>query len=355
MKRRVLAGLVGLLLAGVVQASTTYIVYYVQPGDSLESVAAAAGSTVAELRALNPTVREPLPRYEVLTVPLREGATIAVAAPEAPAALHAPPTPAAASATDTPAGGANGVAIGGQSVNSVAVGGASLGSRTPGLNQPQAGLQPAAEQASRLNYAVNGALGRLGQVANKTIGILRERRANAAKLFSVNAGTNLIITQLHDGWYGIRMMDGSTGWAPVSEITLTDTELVPSADAPAASTVGHDIIASAYKYLGVRYVWGGTSATGLDCSGFVQRVYRTHGYKLPRTAAQQAKVGQAIQLAELQPGDRVYFSSGRRYIDHTGMYIGAGQFIHASGGRRQVCIDNLFSTTWMKIYEGARR
>jgi cell wall-associated NlpC family hydrolase len=86
------------------------------------------------------------------------------------------------------------------------------------------------------------------------------------------------------------------------------------------------VIANAKQYLGVPYVWGGSTPSGFDCSGFVSYVYRSVGINLPRTSSAQQNVGTRISLNQLQPGDLV-FKDSPAY--HVGIYIGGGQYIHA--------------------------
>src|SRR5690606_30212765 len=111
-------------------------------------------------------------------------------------------------------------------------------------------------------------------------------------------------------------------------------------------THGHGIIApetaladQALDFLGTRYKYGGESPSGFDCSGLVWYVANeTLGLKLPRTAADQAKLGTKVARAELQRGDLVFFNTmGRRY-SHVGIYLGGGEFVHApsSGGKVRV-------------------
>lgn len=349
MKRSVLTGLLLAVLVGMAGASTTYVIYRVQPGDTLDSVARSCNSSVSELRALNQQVREPLALHEVLTVPLREGASLASG--------QAPSANPGGSASSV---GANGVNTAGSVVSSAGSkvlgadgrveGAGPVGPAPAAVAEAQAPANP-----TRLSYAVNGALGRLGQVTGGQVPIYRDRQHGGTKMYTAPAGTSVLVVSRVDGWYGIRMLDASIGWAECEFVKLTETELLPAPGSQSAPTRGVGIIQTAYTYLGVPYVWGGTGRGGIDCSGLVLRAYGAHGVNLPRTAREQIGVGQVVPLNQLQPGDRIYFSSGGSYIDHTGMYIGDGKFIHASGRRRQVCIDNLFDPRYMGIYQGARR
>ncbi len=111
----------------------------------------------------------------------------------------------------------------------------------------------------------------------------------------------------------------------------------------------------AQTFLGVPYVWGGTSPSGFDCSGLVQYVYAKQGVKLPRVAEDQAKVGTPIAPEQLQPGDAVFFADRTGYIHHEGMYVGGGYFIHAPRTGDVVKISSLYEPYYATQYAGARR
>lgn len=121
------------------------------------------------------------------------------------------------------------------------------------------------------------------------------------------------------------------------------------------------------KYGGGRYLWGGTVGNRLDCSGFVQTVFREGNFYLPRDAYQQQLYSQPVaetlqNLNELQPGDLVFFSENRRLATHVGIYIGNSQFIHSTprGGYSGVKINRLRNGTqydryFQRIYFGGGR
>ncbi len=117
------------------------------------------------------------------------------------------------------------------------------------------------------------------------------------------------------------------------------------------------IAQTAEGYLGVPYNWGGTTADGFDCSGFVGQVYAKNGYVLPRVSYQQARVGLIVPEFALQKGDLLFFTSaaGRGPINHVAVYLQNGSFIHASVGRNAVGFDNLQSHYFRKRFAGARR
>ena len=114
------------------------------------------------------------------------------------------------------------------------------------------------------------------------------------------------------------------------------------------------IIATAKKYIGVPYLWGGTTPSGFDCSGYVQYVFKTHGISLPRVSRDQYTAGYAVSRSNLKPGDLVFFNTSGSGVSHLGIYLGDNQFIHASTSKG-VTISLLSSSYWSSRYLGARR
>ncbi len=99
------------------------------------------------------------------------------------------------------------------------------------------------------------------------------------------------------------------------------------------------ILESAYNYLGTPYRWGGTTPSGFDCSGFVKYVFNENGIPLGRSSRVQAQEGESVRLSDLRPGDLIFFKMHHRIrdhyrVNHVGLYVGNGQFIHASCNSR---------------------
>lgn len=115
------------------------------------------------------------------------------------------------------------------------------------------------------------------------------------------------------------------------------------------------IIEEAKKYQGLHYVWGGTSPSGFDCSGFVYYLYGKNDVSLPRVSFSQFKTGTGISRDQLEPGDLVFFNTDGTGASHVGIYIGDGSFIHSSSGAKKVTISPLNDGFYNSRYLGARR
>ena len=134
----------------------------------------------------------------------------------------------------------------------------------------------------------------------------------------------------------------------------TGTPVSPSALKGNTANLAQRIIATGKKYIGVPYVWGGSTPSGFDCSGFTQYVFRQHGIQLPRTSAQQYSVGTWVAKSNLRPGDLVFFNTSGSGVSHLGIYLGNGDFLHASSSKG-VMISQLSNSYWAPRYVGAKR
>ena len=113
---------------------------------------------------------------------------------------------------------------------------------------------------------------------------------------------------------------------------------------------------TAERFVGIPYLWGGnTVVDGLDCSGFVRAVYNLCGVNIPRTAAEQYRVGRSVDVDNLEDGDLVFFGSSDTGISHVGIYVGDNQFVHAPRRGDKIKISPLQGNGYFSKFMGARR
>lgn len=129
--------------------------------------------------------------------------------------------------------------------------------------------------------------------------------------------------------------------------------IIPVGTQAQASTLAEDIENEARQYLGLPYVWGGTSPSGFDCSGLVQYVFKEYGINLPRTAAEQFRVGTPVEKVNLQKGDLVFFQTYKPGASHVGIYLGNGKMIDSNSSG--LMISDFNANYWQSRYLGAKR
>ncbi len=216
-------------------------------------------------------------------------------------------------------------------------------------------------------------LGRLARAVEVTK-IYAAPNTRSRVFYSVKAQENLVVKNGEKvGWMRVALNNGVYGYVRADKVEdvrdeqgrLLEVTYTPpprgarrNGGGPVARSSARGAIADySLNYRGVPYVWGGTDENrGVDCSGFVKKMFGKIGVNLPRTAAQQVHVGKPInRLEDLRKGDRLYFwSSSRNMIGHTGIYLGNGYFVHASGGKKKVATDYL-TAKWRSILVAARR
>lgn len=214
-------------------------------------------------------------------------------------------------------------------------------------------------------FAEKRVIGKLGQATEKTP-IYSSMSTRARVYYKVKQYEYLVISSApRDNWMRVLLQNGMYGYVPADTVAKLPYEV--TADVPTyarnSRSTGSLTSRSAAANMGLQfqgtpYVWGGNDLrNGIDCSGFVKKLYGMVGLDLPRTASEQALVGQPItRLENLQAGDRLYFWENKRNkIGHTGIYLGNGYFVHSSRGHNGVATDYLGSAKWLKILVAARR
>ena len=224
-------------------------------------------------------------------------------------------------------------------------------------------------------------LGKLGQAAIAAQ-IYAAPSPKARGLYRVEKGAYLVVRPGNGKWTPIVMRDRRLAYIPTQAVAIPTQEATGlpyevtedgarSAPAPrryVASRGGGFVrgtvdsrVQMAVQAMSLEgttpYKWGGNElGSGIDCSGFVKKMYGGIGLSLPRTAAEQATVGMPIaNYQDLQPGDRLYFWDAKKgKIGHTGLYVGGGYFTHSSSGHHGIARDFL-SERWRRICVAARR
>jgi SH3-like domain-containing protein len=175
--------------------------------------------------------------------------------------------------------------------------------------------------------------------------------ARLPALMTVYLGTRLPLAERRERWVGLELPDGGTGWV--------ESHRVCSERAGEGEWVGEPaaILATAERFLGVPYLWGGGTPAGIDCSGFVQLVFGLHGLFLFRDTTEQVAQGEAAAFGALQPADLVFFGADgpvSERVTHVGLMLDGQRFIHARGGQC-VRIDSLAEAAWQPRLAAARR
>ncbi len=214
---------------------------------------------------------------------------------------------------------------------------------------PSRGIVTAPEPAASV-------VGRLAIVTSDRATIIAGRETGGRVLSVCPKGQYIALSGQTPTQYAVLMIDHSVGFVSKTDVQLLNYQVVNNAPdatdaapdpvtAAADGSLGQKLVQAAQGYLGVPYVWGGNTTAGIDCSGFVKAVYASNGITLPRHSGDQAAVGYDVPRSDWSqwvPGDRMYFACHHPEIDHTGMYIGGGYFIHASAGHgHQVAIDRV--------------
>ena len=186
-----------------------------------------------------------------------------------------------------------------------------------------------------------------GRVVTGSLNVRSGPGTGYDKCGKIYAGKTVEILETLDGWYRI-----PEGYVSADYIRVMDESDLT------ASGVAAQVVDTALSFLGYPYVYGGSSPKGFDCSGFTSYIYKQFGYSLNRTCSGQLDNGTPVAMSELQPGDLVIFkkyanSAGR--ASHVGLYIGGGEFIHASTAKVGVIINKLSDAYYTTGFVGGRR
>ena len=241
----------------------------------------------------------------------------------------------------------------GQTVAVLQEQGAFVRVRTPDRYEgwlPRAALA-AYPDAAASRYAASG---RLVEVTSLMANLYREADVSTARpLLQAPLATRLEVEAEHgERWLAVRLPGGGSAYVQRGDVRPV------AAEAPRRRGTPAELVATARRFMGVPYLWGGMTARGIDCSGLASRVYHANGVDLPRDADMQFEDANAAPVARgaLRPGDLVFFGRDAKHITHVGMYLGKGRFVNATTHETpMVREDRLADPYWSRIYRGARR
>jgi cell wall-associated NlpC family hydrolase len=153
------------------------------------------------------------------------------------------------------------------------------------------------------------------------------------------------------------------GLSPGQSLTLGSKLHIPDQSVPLSQVLalikhGGPLLEEAKKHLGTKYVWGANGPKAFDCSGFTCYVCNKNGICLPRTSVKQAEIGKKLERKELRPGDLIFFDTSKDkkgIVNHVGIYIGGGKFIHASSGAEKVVISSLSQSFYKQRFLWGQR
>jgi peptidoglycan endopeptidase LytE len=231
----------------------------------------------------------------------------------------------------------------------------------------QVPLRPVAEQMGyRIDWSMDGADVRLTLQNNDRV--MKLKSGSAAAEVNGKQVTMPSPALLKDGhvFVPVRFISESFGymvqWDNRNGIAIICKDgkyhapawWAPAPAAPQTPSITAKLVETAKKYVGTPYVWGGTTPSGFDCSGFIRYVFGQQGVELPRTSREMFDhSGKPVSASDLRPGDLVFFSIGKK-TTHVGIYLGNDSFISATSSRG-IHIDSLASSYWGSKYIGAKR
>lgn len=210
-------------------------------------------------------------------------------------------------------------------------------------------------------------------INGSSVYIRNEPSTDASIVISLIRNTDVTVTGENGDWYKVKYGDfegyifkellsdeqteQTNRHMPLEETTNLQENVEQTSNSN-ESSLGQEIVEYAKQYLGYPYVYGGAGSSSFDCSGFTMYVYKNFGYSLSHSARAQSKMGTYVEKENLQPGDLVFFLDYETMDDigHCGIYIGDGNFIHASSGTGYcVKISTLLSGSYDRRYATARR
>lgn len=206
-----------------------------------------------------------------------------------------------------------------------------------------------------------------GNITGQNVNLRDTPSVEEGRVISQLSNAEIKIHAKQDNWYSITTQDGVEGYVFADFVSFENTvaPVTPQSETPdeilvPASTDASNLIDIAKSKLGCPYAWAQEGPNSFDCSGFVKYCFKeAYGIELPHSASAISQKGTTISKENLQPGDVVFFATlGSATVNHTGIYIGNGEFIHASSSSsngHQVHINPINTGYYNTVYQWAKR
>ncbi|MBE7009932.1 MAG: NlpC/P60 family protein [Ruminococcaceae bacterium] len=192
----------------------------------------------------------------------------------------------------------------------------------------------------------------VGIVVANTVNVRSGPGTNHVIEAVVDYGQTLDVFEKTNNWYRIGTGGGNYAYISADYVSIRPEDVASRG----SMTGGNRVVQVARQYLGTPYVYGGSSPSGFDCSGFTSYVYRQLGYSINRTAHSQLSNGVPVSKSELQPGDIVMFKrAGNSQVHHVGIYAGDGMMIHSPQTGDVVKYTSINTGYYNDVYYAARR
>lgn len=203
-------------------------------------------------------------------------------------------------------------------------------------------------------------------VCDTTVNLREQPNTSSSVLASLSNSTAVSVTGVYQGWYKVSC-NGKNGYVHPDYITFAAVQTPAPAEnkapvTPDSNVVSYtgtsearaEVLEYAAQFLGTPYVYGGSSPSGFDCSGFTSYVFKNTVGSIPRVAQAQYDATTRVSRDDLLPGDLVFFGSSTSSISHVGIYVGSNQFIHAPSTGDVVKYSSL-TGSYATRYQGAGR
>ena len=225
-----------------------------------------------------------------------------------------------------------------------------------------AGSGSGSSSSSNQSSSSSSSTSRTGKiVCDTSVNFRSQPNTSCSIIGSLYNGATVTILSSENGWYKATY-NGKTGYISADYVTATSGQASDSAVSKPSNSVSYNgtsakrkaVIEYAAQFLGTPYVYGGSTPSGFDCSGFTSYVFANTVGSIPRVAQAQFDATTRVSMSELKPGDLVFFGSSASSISHVGIYVGDGKFIHSPHTGDVVKYDSL-SGYYSNRFQGGGR